>query len=376
MEYVRLYFITNFILLCISAIMLFIAFQGLKNHKRMSICIILITAIAIFLSLDEILQTFYKAQANVAVTTVLAFLGYILRPVCVVLFIILSNSAPKGKLFYIFFMPLVLNAVLFCFCFVPGVREYIFYFVQGEDSLAFHGGYLRFASHATAALYLIYFLVATVRKLKTKHMASVNILFICAALIVASVTVETLLNDNDDVRILNTSIMVSVMFYYLFLYMETGRYDTLTGLFNRDTFYQDTIKMEKEVVAIVQLDMDGLKYFNDNFGHLEGDNGLKTIANAISEVCDKDMYAYRISGDEFLIIVINLSKDVIDGRVAQIKAELARTKFSASIGIAYRTDKNKTIEDLIKESEQQMYVQKEEFYKHSKFERRKIDTKK
>ena len=114
MEYVRLYFITNFILLCISAIMLFIAIQGFKNHKRMSICIILITAIVFFLSLDEILQTFYKAQANVAVTTVLAFLGYILRPVCVVLFIILSNSAPKGKLFYIFFPLHFYRLYLYC----------------------------------------------------------------------------------------------------------------------------------------------------------------------------------------------------------------------------------------------------------------------
>ena len=376
MEYVRLYFITNFILLSISAIMLFIAFQSFKNHKRMSICIILITAIAIFLSIDEILQTYYKATANWLPTMILAFLGYVLRPACVVLFIIISNSAPKGKRFYLFFIPLVLNLILFTFSFVPGPREYIFYFVQGEGAIYFHGGYLRFASHGVAALYLIYFLIVTIGKLKTKHLGSVNILFICSALIVLCVVVETLFNDNDDVRLLNTAIMVSVMFYYLFLYIETGRYDPLTGLFNRATFYQDTLKMEKDVVAVIQLDMDGLKYFNDNFGHLEGDNGLKTIANAIYEVCDKDMYPYRISGDEFVIIAINLSKDIVDSRIAQIKADLARTKFSVSIGVAYRTDKNKTIEDLLKESEQQMYVQKEEFYKHSQFERRGTRIKK
>ena len=45
MDYFRAYVVTNFILVCISAIMIFIALHNYKQHKRMSTCIIVITAL-------------------------------------------------------------------------------------------------------------------------------------------------------------------------------------------------------------------------------------------------------------------------------------------------------------------------------------------
>ena len=372
MKYFGSYIIDNFILLCISAIMLFIAFHGIRQHKRMSTCIIVITALAVFLSIDEALQYFTKDTANIMATTILAFLGYVLRPVCLVMFILFSKGEPKGKWFYIFLIPLFVNFVVFCFAFVPGVKEYIYYFHYNDDGTISFGadGYVRYISHVVSALYLAYFLYASIAKLKVRHIANANILIICSLLIIACVCVETFFNDDGTVHILNTAIMVSVMFYYLFLYMESGRYDPLTGLFNRATYYQDVIKMEKSITAIIQLDMDALKYFNDNFGHQEGDRALTTIADSISNACDRNMYPYRLSGDEFLIIVNYLPKEIVESKIEQIKSDLRKTKYSCSIGYAYRDNKN-TIDELIKESEKQMYLCKEEFYRNSKYERRK-----
>ena len=164
------------------------------------------------------------------------------------------------------------------------------------------------------------------------------------------------------------------MFYYLFLYMESVRYDPLTGLYNRATYYEDAMKMDKTVTSIIQLDMDGLKYINDNYGHQEGDKALATIAQAISDACDKDMYPYRLSGDEFLIIVNYLPKEIVESKIEQIKSDLRKTKYSCSIGYAYRSNKNISMEELLKKSEQQMYKAKEEFYRNSKYERRKTPT--
>ena len=161
------------------------------------------------------------------------------------------------------------------------------------------------------------------------------------------------------------------MFYYLFLHMESVKYDILTGLYNRATYYQDIEKMSKSATAIIQLDMDALKYFNDNYGHEEGDKALKAIATAIFDACDRDMYPYRLSGDEFLIIVNYLPKEIVESKIEQIKADLRKTKYSCSIGYAYRTNKNTSIDELLKKSEQQMYKAKEEFYRSSKYERRK-----
>ena len=372
MEYFKTYIITNFILLCISAIMTFIALKNYKQYKRMSICLLLIISFAIILSIDENLQLVTKDLNSIPATTVLAFLGYVLRPIVLVWFIMLSKGEPKGKWFYLFVTPILINLIIYCFAFIPATKEAVFNFHIGDDGLiTFGGGPLRYSSHVVSALYLIYFLYVSVTKLKAKHIVNSHILFICSLLIILCVIVETFFDPNGEVHILNTAITVCAMFYYLFLYMESVRYDPLTGLYNRATYYEDAMKMDKTVTSIIQLDMDGLKYINDNYGHQEGDKALATIAQAISDACDKDMYPYRLSGDEFLIIVNYLPKEIVESKIEQIKSDLRKTKYSCSIGYAYRSNKNISMEELLKKSEQQMYKAKEEFYRNSKYERRK-----
>ena len=375
MEYFKIYIFTNFILLCISAIMLFIAVQNIKQHKRMSTCVISITAIVFILSIVEVLQIYTKKIPSIPATMILSYLGYVLRPVCLVFFVIFSKGEPKGKWFYAFLIPLVINAIVYAIAFIPGTAAVIYGFdYASATQIVFVSGPLRYTSHVISGLYLAYFLYASIAKLRAKHIVNAHILVICSLLIVACVVVETWFNPGNDVTILNTAIMVCLMFYYLFLYMETVKYDPLTGLYNRATYYQDILKMEKSITAIIQLDMDALKYFNDNYGHQEGDKALATIAGIISNACDRDMYPYRLSGDEFLIIVSYLPKEIVESKIIQMKSDLRKTKYSCSIGYAYKDDKNMSIDDLLKKSEQKMYLAKEEFYKNSNYERRKTPT--
>ena len=256
--------------------------------------------------------------------------------------------------------------------FIPATKDAVFGFHIADDGLiTFGGGPLRYSSHVISALYLMYFLYVSVAKLKKRHIVNSHILFICSLLIILCVIVETFFDPNGDIHILNTAITVCAMFYYLFLYMESVRYDPLTGLYNRSTYYQDVAKMDRTVTAVIQLDMDGLKYVNDNYGHQEGDKALAAIAQAIFDACDKDMYPYRLSGDEFLIIVNYLPKEIVESKINQIKSDLRKTKYSCSIGYAYRNNRNVTFDELIKLADKDMYRAKEEFYKSSHFERRK-----
>ena len=372
MDYFRTYVITNFILVCISAIMAFIALHSYKQHKRMSTCILILTGIALILSITENLQLYTKDIGSIVGTEILSYIGYTFRPLCLVVFVFFAKGEPKGKWLYLFLLPLLACFIIYIFAFIPATQSAVFWFDYNDyGGISFGGGPLRYTSHVVAALYLAYFLYISLAKLRMKHIANANILAICSLLIIACVIVETAFDDDGDVHILNTAIMVCVMFYYLFLHMESVKYDTLTGLFNRATYYQDIVKMEKSATAIIQFDMDGLKYFNDNFGHQEGDKGLLTIAKAISDACDRDMYAYRLSGDEFLVIVNYLPKEIVESKIEQIKSDLRKTKFSCSIGYAYRKDKSTSFETLLKESEQAMYKAKEAFYKASHIERRR-----
>lgn len=85
--------------------------------------------------------------------------------------------------------------------------------------------------------------------------------------------------------------------------------DTMTGLFNRHGYYQnldDYVKREDlrdGYLHVVCVDMDGMKYINDNFGHLEGDLAIKAVATTIKECFPQPNIAARFGGDEFTVAV-------------------------------------------------------------------------
>lgn len=91
--------------------------------------------------------------------------------------------------------------------------------------------------------------------------------------------------------------------------------DAMTGLKNRHGFDEDSVKLfsrsqrEKRRMAIIGIDMDGLKSINDTFGHAEGDCAISTLAKAIEEAGEPEVQGYRVGGDEFQVLAMNYSED-------------------------------------------------------------------
>jgi len=82
--------------------------------------------------------------------------------------------------------------------------------------------------------------------------------------------------------------------------------DPLTSALNRRAF--ETVASSREVVGIV--DLDSLKYLNDNFGHREGDKYLRYLAVTLMRKCGRDN-VFRLSGDEFAVLSPMLYSDLI-----------------------------------------------------------------
>ncbi len=90
--------------------------------------------------------------------------------------------------------------------------------------------------------------------------------------------------------------------------MELYTRDSLTGLYNR--FGYDTLAVpmyrkaheENKSLAVVFVDINRMKLINDNFGHMQGDLAIRTIANAILQQVPESWIVIRYGGDEFLII--------------------------------------------------------------------------
>ncbi|MDE6185450.1 MAG: GGDEF domain-containing protein, partial [Lachnospiraceae bacterium] len=89
--------------------------------------------------------------------------------------------------------------------------------------------------------------------------------------------------------------------------------DYLTGLYNRDGFYQ-TIKswVEGQItqdITFLYIDLDNFKFYNDTFGHAAGDRVLKEVADILCQVSEGSGFAARFGGDEFLISLKFVDKE-------------------------------------------------------------------
>ena len=345
-----------------------------KQHPRMSLYTIFIISNALLLSVIVTLNSYAADKGLLVLGTIMSFIGYSLRPVCIYFFILMSGEiTPKKKWFFISYIFLILNALVYVFALIPATKEAVFYFTVDSQGLHYHGGPLRYSSHIISALYLIYLLYVSFTKINSKHLGHGLTILLCSLFVVLAVVIESFFNYSGDIEILNTTIAISAMVYYLYLYIERTQIDVHTGLFNRDTCYHDLVKMNRSITGVIQCDMNGLKYINDTFGHLEGDKAIACIANIILKVSTRKMYVYHLGGDEYLVLANNSNEQEIIACVERFKEELAKTTYYCSIGYAYRHDKNTQILDLLKEAEKNMYLDKEEFYKNAKFERRKAE---
>lgn len=377
--YLGRFFVDNFVLLLISVVTIIISIQRFKQHRRISTyTIFTITSallLAIFSDIEIYAKTIYTPgqEGLYYLAMICSVICYILRPACICFMILMSEIFIPRKYLWLFFIPLMINATVFLCAFIPGAEEIIYGFSKGEAGLGFRGGPLRYVVHIVSALYLAYLVCVVIFNLKKKHIAHSAITFVCVAFVIASVIIESFFNDNSNIQILNTVIAASALVYYLYLYIERTETDGLTGLFNREAFYQDKRKMDSSIQGVIQFDMDGLKYINDNFGHSEGDKALKTIANTINLSIKSNMYPYRLGGDEFIVLVKGGNEEELQEVVQVFREELSKTSYHCSVGASYRKGRNITLKELIKESEKVMYKDKEEFYKNAKIERRKAD---
>lgn len=372
MEWFRLFIIKNFFLLCIAIVMVVISIQRRKQHPRISFYTTLIIGTALLLAVDDIIQSYSKANGHLYLGMTAGILGYVLRPLVIYFFILMTGRIKRDRWFFLSTIPLIINCIVFLLCYIPAMREHIYgLYPLGDGTLGFMGGYWRYISHVVSAFYLSWLIYLSIVSLKAKHFSHAFTILTCAIFVVIAVVIESFFNPNDDVYLLNTTIGISAIIYYLYLYIEKTQIDTLTGLFNREACHRDILKMDKIVTGSIQFDMNGLKYINDNYGHFEGDKALSTIANLIYKCAKKNMYAYRIGGDEFILLCFGSDKKTIEETAEMFKEKLVETPYYCSIGYSYRS-KNENILDCIKNAEEMMYKDKAEFYKNSPFDRRQV----
>ena len=377
MNYIYDFFINNFVLLCIVVVLGLTLIRKLKTQRRTSIYLLIILLITLLLPIFDTLQDFFEIEAkSIFGATICAAIMYVLRPACLLCFIFLSGQKFKGVWFYVLIGVFAVNVITNTFPFFEGTKTWSYYYrysainnqVEWEPGVV---SLFRFMPHIVSIFYLAYLMYQSIGLLQRKHFADAIGISVCALVVLLAAIIETFFNDNGEIVLLPTSIAACTVFYYLFLYERSNKIDTLTSLFNRATYFEDLPKLNKEITGIIQLDMNGLKYLNDTYGHLEGDKGLRRIAETIDDNITRKMYAYRLGGDEFIVLAINESEEKIMKFISDFKEEIKDTKYYCSIGYAYRNENSDDVNKMFKLSEERMYLDKEEFYKTAHIERRR-----
>ena len=154
-----------------------------------------------------------------------------------------------------------------------------------------------------------------------------------------------------------------------------AHYDGLTGLPNRATFHDALEKCIRKPTkkntarAILWLDLDKFKWVNDTLGHPAGDELLKIVANRITQTADNADVVARLGGDEFALVVARSGgQKEVEAFVAQLSDMLGETydisgstvNCSASIGVRYFGDSDKSVSALLKQADLALYHAKEQ----------------
>ncbi len=147
--------------------------------------------------------------------------------------------------------------------------------------------------------------------------------------------------------------------------------DSLTGLYNKREFYrrifEETRKsaMFGRKLSVAVFDLDGFKEWNDTYGHLEGDNLLRKLGNALKKRLRASDTAFRFGGDEFIILMPNTSKESakkVMSDILFITRELTtgkQVKITISAGIA-EYNPNESVEEFIERADEALYKAKKE----------------
>ena len=142
--------------------------------------------------------------------------------------------------------------------------------------------------------------------------------------------------------------------------------DSLTELFNQRHFYarlQEEVKRAERQnysLSLILLDLDGFKKYNDNHGHLAGDDILRNAGRIINKCIRVGVDSgYRYGGDEFAVILIDADLKVAQEIGARIKRVFdASSSVTVSLGYAKYLSGMK-VKDLVAEADKALYKAKQ-----------------
>ncbi len=156
---------------------------------------------------------------------------------------------------------------------------------------------------------------------------------------------------------------------------QDARMDVLTGLYNRRVFDTELAQMIDLKLpagfALILIDVDHFKKFNDNYGHLMGDKVLQYVGRILKEICAEPLIPVRFGGEEFAVIAPasslkeaqqlaeELRKRIEAIRIRQKSSGTVISSITASFGVSVFATED-SADALVQRADKALYKAKEQ----------------
>ncbi len=181
--------------------------------------------------------------------------------------------------------------------------------------------------------------------------------------------------ERNSLFLLTTQLTVAIYNSYLFAKTkELSVTDDLTGIYNhrffKERLYEEIERAKRtgQPLSLILLDLDNFKLFNDNFGHLKGDEALRWIGMTLKGAARKVDIPSRYGGDEFAIICPNTDLEKAIKVAQRLQRELHKVSFenspgfffTASVGVATFPTHAQNIGELVNKADEALFKAKKE----------------
>ena len=143
-------------------------------------------------------------------------------------------------------------------------------------------------------------------------------------------------------------------------------HDGLTGLFNKGKFMELKASLFKnqDSIAVFNMDVNNLKFMNDNFGHEAGDALINKAAESLRRIEARNVLTFRVGGDEFMVIALHLSREEAlrlktawEEGLAELNRRDDGVNCVVACGFAHG-EEGYDLEELLAEADRKMYEDK------------------
>lgn len=279
-------------------------------------------------------------------------LDHSLAPMIAMIFCVVIASEEKARVMII---PMAVHAILEA---ASGWFGFIYYV---DANNVYHHGSMYWIYVVFYLICSLYFILQALKFGMRYQNSNGLILWLVLLYLISGVAIGMI---QSEVHIAYICLTVDTIMLYIFYTEIVEKTDGLTGLLNRQT-YEGGACNQMDNAIILFFDVDNFKFINDTYGHLYGDQSLRTIGQMIMEVYGGKGNCYRIGGDEFCVILkhqldeVELLNTEFETAMAWKRKKDVRLPF-VSVGYAKFEPEKTDMESCIKEADKMMYIRKKQ----------------